>query len=390
MRPVRGWWNHGGRIRRLLQAAVVVTLATTLSAQLARRATTIESLRLFPGFFHLEQVVVRGELVVTDARSVVRTDEHELRVILGGATTWGQAEVRGVLLDVGRLEPDDPRLMGYDQPDPDRWPRRGEELVLKVARVTPVDPGAVQSARGIALEPWRFDGQTVTIAGQFRGRNLYGDLPGSPRQSRYDFVLRRGDAALWVVGQRPRGKGFDLDVDARVDTSQWLNITGTVRRANGLVLIDAAKLTAATAPSAREADDEPPPPAPSPPVEVVFSSPTQGEVEVPPDAVVRIQFSRNIKPETLEGRLTVAYVIAESGAPPSVPCGGDIPVRTEPCGPDTPDWEESYDPATRAVELRFAEPLASLQAVQVELSEGIVGFDGVRIVPWSLVFHVGR
>ena len=109
-----------------------------------------------------------------------------------------------------------------------------------------------------------------------------------------------------------------------------------------------------------------------------------------PDAVVRIQFSRNIKPETLEGRLTVAYAIAESGAPQSAPCGGDTPVRTEPCERDTPGWEKRYDQATRAVELRFADPLASFQTVRVELLEGVVGFDGVGIVPWSLVFHVGR
>ena len=74
--------------------------------------------------------------------------------------------------------------------------------------------------RAIALEPWKFDTQKVTVTGNFRGRNLFGDLPGAPGKSRYDFVLRGVEGAIWVTNLRPRGSGFELDVNRRVDTDQ--------------------------------------------------------------------------------------------------------------------------------------------------------------------------
>jgi hypothetical protein len=36
------------------------------------------------------------------------------------------------------------------------------------------------------------------ITGQFYGRNLNGDLPDAPRQSRYDFV-RSARPSIWVT-----------------------------------------------------------------------------------------------------------------------------------------------------------------------------------------------
>ena len=103
--------------------------------------------------------------------------------------------------------------------------------------------------RALALQPWRFEGQNVTIVGEFRGRNLFGDQPSAPGKSRYDFVLRSADAAVWVTDLRPRGRGFDLSVEARVDTGRWLQVSGTVSQDRGLVAISGATVaTAATAP----------------------------------------------------------------------------------------------------------------------------------------------
>ena len=112
--------------------------------------------------------------------------------------------------------------------DPERWPRPGEELVLSVTAVAEAQLATSPSVRALALQPWRFEGQKVTVVGQFRGRNLFGDLPSAPGKSRYDFVLRSADAAVWVTDLRPRGRGFDLSVDARVDTGRWLQVSGTV------------------------------------------------------------------------------------------------------------------------------------------------------------------
>ena len=347
-------------------------------AQSSRRLTTIESLHQFPGYFHLQQVLVHGELVQTGSRATLRTDEHEIRLLVGAGarTATGTVAVRGMLIDVGKLEQGDARLTGYDRPTDDRWPRPGEELLLIVASVTPTSPGAPLSMRTLTLEPWRFDGQTVTLVGQFRGRNLFGDLPGAPRRSQYDFVLKSGDAALWTTGLRPRGKGFDLNVDTRVDTKQWLEVTGVVKRSTGLVTVEATHMVAVAEPArTHEREEASSPPPPLSPVEVVFSSPTAGETDVPPASAVRMQFSRNIKPESLADHLRISYVGGATGGIGSAA--------------SALEWRTNYDAATRALEVRFLKPLESFRTLKLELLEGVMGFDGAPIVPWSVTFTVG-
>src|SRR4029453_13877411 len=140
----------------------------------------------------------------------------------------------------------DPRVASYDgAKDPERWPQPGEDLILSVTGVSGAQLATTPSVRGLALQPWRFEGQKVTVVGQFRGRNLFGDLPNSPGKSRYDFVLRSADTAVGVTGMRPRGKGFDLNVGARVDAGRWLEVTGTVNHERGLVDIAATAIATA-------------------------------------------------------------------------------------------------------------------------------------------------
>src|SRR3982074_1845251 len=90
----------------------------------------------------------------------------------------------------------------------------------------------------------RFLDQKVAITGQFSGRNLLGEMPDAPGKSRYDFVLRSSDAAIWVTNMRPKlkdakGKDVELGLDARIDTGRWLTLRGTVQQARGLLLLDA-------------------------------------------------------------------------------------------------------------------------------------------------------
>ena len=68
----------------------------------------------------------------------------------------------------------------------------------------------------------------MTVTGNFRGRNLFGDTPAAPGDGRYDFVLRGAEGAIWVTGIRPRGRNFDLDLDRRIDTDKWVEVTGVV------------------------------------------------------------------------------------------------------------------------------------------------------------------
>jgi hypothetical protein len=351
-------------------------LATAQPA--TRRLTTVDAIRQFPGYYHLQPVLVRGELTEAGPRVMLRSDEQEIRILLNAARHLaGPVEVRGQLIDVGRLDPSDPRVANYGPRDEERWPKPGEELVLSATSATTAQPHTTASVRALALEPWKFEGETVTLVGQFRGRNLFGDLPDAPKKSRYDFVLKAADAAVWVTGLRPRGKGFDLNVDARVDTGRWIEVTGVVKHERGLVTVEAAKFAAAEEPTLTpEREDPPAPPPPAQPNEVVFSSPSEGETDVSLTSPIRIQFARGLKPETLKGRVRISYLGAESfergeAQPPS------IEVKT------------SYDPATRAIELTFPKPLERFRTLKVELLEGIEAFDGAPVTPWTLTFSLG-
>ena len=366
-------------IPRAVVAALVIS-GSVYAQPAVRRLTTIPALRQYPGYFHLQPVVLRGELAENGSRLTLRSDEHEMRVLLSPSATSrpdGPVEIRAQFVDVGRLEPGDPRVADYIQTDRDGWPRPGEDLFLRALNITTAQAHSSPSIRALALEPWKFVGQAVTLVGQFRGRNLFGDQPDAPKKSRYDFVLKLADASVWVTGLRPRGKGFDLNVDARVDTSQWVEVTGTVRHERGLVTLEATKIAAAQAPEVTAAPQEPesalPPP---PPVEVVFSSPSDGETDVAVTSPIRIQFSRNIMPETLKGRIRIGYAGAESFE------------RGEPQAPAI-EVKTNYDPGNRALELTFTRPLERFRTVRLELLEGIKAFDGAGVTPWKLTFSVG-
>lgn len=362
-----------GRALAALALVVVATVAVTTQGP-TRRVTTVGAIRQYPNYFHLQNVLVHGELAEVGSQFVVRGGEQSLPVILNDAkTTKELAEVRGVVIDIGRLEPGDSRLVNYEGArDPEHWPRPGEELVLSVTSIGEAQLATTASLRGLALQPWRFDGQKVTVVGEFRGRNLFGDLPSAPGRSRYDFVLRSADAAVWVTDLRPRGRGFDLSVDARVDTGRWLQVSGTVSLDRGLVTIIGATVASATPPEAAPVEEEVAAPAPPPePGEVVFSSPTEGDIDVPATGAVRIQFSRGIDPKTLMDRIRIAYVGAPADAEP-------LP------------FTFSYDGGPRAVEIRFTRPPEVFRTIRVELLEGIRTFDGAPVQPWTLTFTVGR
>lgn len=360
---------------RLALAAIALLLATHGGAQTpVRRPTTIDALRQYPGYFHIQNVLVHGEFAESDSRVMLRAADREIRILLNDQkSTMGLVEVRGVLLDVGRLEPGDPRLgPEYGTREADGWPRPGEELVLSVTGVSEAQLATSPSVRALALQPWRFDGQRVTVIGQFRGRNLFGDLPSAPGTSRSDFVLRSADAAVWVTGLRPRGRGFDLSVDARVDTGRWLQVTGAVSQERGLVTIAGTAIATAAEPEAAPPSDEPAAPAAPPePAEVVFSTPTEGEVDVSLTSSVRVQFSRGLDPATITGQIRIGYF---GGAPADVP-----PI----------EFRHAYDAATRAIEITFTRPLDRFRTVRVELLEGIRTFDGAPVKPWTVTFSLG-
>jgi len=363
----------------VLTAILVVLCAAVPGAQgTQRRLTTIDALRQFPGFFHLQPVLLHGEFVENGQQIALRSGDTEMRVQLSPnvTTSSGPVEVRGQLIDVGRLEAGDPRAGNFREgrDASAAWPRPGEELLLQVGAVSMSQPMVQPTLRGLALEPWKFAGQTVTVVGNFRGRNLFGDLPGAPGKGRYDFIVRGGEGSVWVTGLRPRGTGFDLDVDRRIDSNRWVEVTGPLIHERGLVRIEATKIALAKPPAQTtepDRDDGAPVSAvPLTPAEVVFNSPTEGETDVSPTTSIRIQFSKGLTEASLKDHVRVSL----TGAPP---------------GADTPSFKTTYDGANRAIEIKFDRPLEPFRTVKVEILEGIGAFDNAPVKPWTLTFTVG-
>jgi hypothetical protein len=313
----------------------------------------------------------------------VNSESGAMRVMYKGGAPEGLNEIRGELWDLGRMKPDDPRLSNYDLKsafhlDPEGpWPRPGQVMALVANAISPASPPPAPTIRAMVLYPSRHLEQSVTVVGQFAGRNLLGDLPDAPARSRYDFVLRSVDAAIWVTGIQPRGRDFDLALDARIDTGRWLEVTGTLQQGRGLQWLEAqAGGLKLAKPPAETTSAEPQIRVPAgPPPEVVFSAPTQDETDVLVSANVRIQFSRDIDPATLKGRLRVQYV------GPERPAGGEPSL--------TPEFTTEYRAATRVLEVRFSQPIERFRTLQVDFLDGVLGTDQQPLRPWTLTFVTG-
>ena len=360
----------------ILIGSLIGTGGATVDAQATlRKAATLLAINTYPVFFHGEPVVVRAEAWFDD-RSHWLVDGEERLLWLGDALVdaddRSRVEATGTFWDVGRLAPDDPRLAAFDLARTSEallgkpWPLPGDLLVLVAESVDPAPRPLAPTLRTIVLTPGPYVGQEVTVAGRFRGRNLYGDLPQAPAQSLTDFVMHSADAALWITGQEPRGRDFSLNIDARVDTGKWLDVTGTVHQGHGLVWLEASLIDLATA------VDRPAPVvidrAQGPPPEVIFSAPVQDDVDASLDTLVRLQFSRDMEPRSFQGNVRVGYLGGAS---------------------DPPTFTFRYRGGNRVLELRFEEPLAAFATVRVELLAGVEAFDGASAEPWQLTFTLG-
>jgi hypothetical protein len=109
---------------------------------------------------------------------------------------------------------------------------------------------------------------------------------------------------------------------------------------------------------------------------VIFSVPTAEQTDVSPASSVRIQFSRDLDPDSVAGQVRVAYVAAQSVE------------RGEPQAPAAP-FTTSYNAGQRVLEIRFDGPLERFRVVRIELASGIRATDGAALVPWTLTFTTG-
>lgn len=357
---------------------LLVAGASAWTQPAARTATTPEALTLYPLFFHGRQVVVRGTIQHPSPDvTVLRAGETVRPVFLlsrEGIIDEGPREIRGEFWDLGRLTRDDPHIVGFQldsllaRVSDGQWPAHNQVPIIIVRSAD--EPEQLSAGmRAIALEPARFEGQTVTVVGRFRGANLYGDVPQAPGVGRWDFVIQSADAAAWVTGRRPRGKGFNFDATTRLDTGRSLEVTGVVHTQRGLVWIEATAIQLSSAPAPAAIVDVSVP-TQGPPPQVAFSLPIDGETDVATSIKVRIQFTRDMAQESFQDRVRVSYADPNAQAPP-------------------PASTSTYHRENRVLEITFSAPLERFRTVKVELLEGVTASDGARLAPYALTFSVG-
>jgi hypothetical protein len=230
---------------------------------------------------------------------------------------------------------------------------------------------AVAVAPTVTLEalttrPDRMEGKTVRVVGQFRGRNLFGDLPPSSERSRSDWVIKDDVYSVWVTAKKPRGSGWELDAGLKRDTGKWLEVVGRVETHGNVVYLRALKVTPGVAPKP-DSQAQAPAPLPerpkSPPV-VVFALPLDGEVDVSPRSRFVVQFSKDMDEATFKGRVVLRY----RGRP--MPGDRDLDGVTI-----------TYDGGRRALMVDPGDVLRPGRQVELLLLPGIVDVDGLPLEP---------
>jgi hypothetical protein len=364
----------------VLAALGLFGLQSLLAQPPGRIATTVEALAATPVFFHGRQIVVRQG--ITGSLELARLEGTAKPVFVfwrDQPSALKDAELRGEFWDLGRLQRDDPRFSTYnfdrvlEAASDGQWPGRDRVFVILSATLVEAPLPPAPTIRAIALAPDRYVEREVKVVGRFRGRNLYGDLPQPLNKDKWDFVLQSADGSIWVTGTRPRGKGFDLDPTARMDTGKWLEVTGVVQKHGGQTWINASAVQLTSAPSDVPIEVVVPVRPAEPPPTVIFTAPVADDTDVSLTSPVRIQFSRDLAAASVANRVRVSY----SPASPATAV------------PDPPGFTATYQVGTRSLEIKFAKPLERFQTVKVELLEGITAIDGQPLAPWSLTFTTG-
>ncbi len=217
----------------------------------------------------------------------------------------------------------------------------------------------------LVTKPGKLDGRMVRVKGQFRGSNLFGDLPASSRRRGSDWVIKEELFAAWVTGRKPKGSGWVFDAGLKRDTGKWLQVTGRVATEKGVVTLDAVdvSLTREPGPAVQAAQPPtPPPPRPAKPPVVVFSLPLDGEREVPMNTVFQVQFSRDMEETSFKGRVVLRYA-----------------GRPQPGDRDLDAVKVSYDLGLRTLKVDPGDLLRPGRVVEILLLPGIVDLDGVPL-----------
>jgi hypothetical protein len=229
-----------------------------------------------------------------------------------------------------------------------------------------LEKAAALSLEALVLQPGKHDGRVIKVVGQFRGRNLYGDLPSKSQTGRSDWVLKDDMFAVWITGKKPKGDGFELDLSLKRDTGKWVEVTGRAETRRGIVYLAAQKVALTTAPTPTAKAQAPPPPPrriKKPPV-VVFALPLDGDSDVPGDARFAIQFSNDMDEESFTGKVVLRYA---------------GPVR--PGDREFDGLRLGYDGGRRALLVDPGDRLRPGRQIELILLRGILDSDGQPLEP---------
>ena len=115
--------------------------------------------------------------------------------------------------------------------------------------------GRDSGLRALVASAGAAEKQSVRVRGQFRGRNLFGDLPGESRRGSSDWVIQDQGVAIWVTGKAPKGSGWSLDLDNRSESVRWVEVEGEVAARDGVVYVKARSVSLVAGPVAAKAAD---------------------------------------------------------------------------------------------------------------------------------------
>ena len=201
----------------------------------------------------------------------------------------------------------------------------------------------------------------MRVTGQFRGRNLYGDLPAPSFRHRLDWVLKDERTAVWVTGRAPSGRDFKLDPDAQDDSRTWLEVVGRAVLRDGQVVVRAEKIVLVPTPSAARVKTVRIAGGSNVRPVVVFTLPLDGD-RIRSDARFVIQFNKYMDDDSFAGHIVLRYA-------DSPPPGGFATMKL------------AYDDGKRALVIDPGVALEAGRRNECLLLPGIVDADGLPLVP---------
>ena len=153
------------RFARLLNVGVVLLLLGLLGSSEAQRAgrrvATLSMLAQHPSFYHAEEVIVHADAVGETVLTYLVDDRSRLLVLDVPPPPVGvrdRLEVIGTFYDVGRLEPDDPRVSELPFERLSRsllhkdWPGVGEMRLIVAASSTPLAESTAATLRTVGTQ----------------------------------------------------------------------------------------------------------------------------------------------------------------------------------------------------------------------------------------------